>query len=310
MKAFFQILVFLPSVLLAPSVPAQPVGPQAVISRYQALRAAASTQPRPLPFYVESSERNGALSADVYAAVSQPFADMSPLLAMPATWCYFIPISLNIKACTQHRQDGAAYLTLYGGRDFYESPEDAYQVQYRFQPEVVRKDYLRLRLSAAHGPLGTKNYLIVLDMLPYEGQTLVHIHTSYRTGLLSRIATRLYLATLGRNRVGFSITGYDSDGKPIFIKGMAGIIERNALRYFLALHAYLDTRAVPAAERYDAMLRVWFGFTERYPKQLHEMDWPKYFQAKQHEHANQLELQKQIDAGHMPTASFFDDDSE
>lgn len=308
MKACFRILVFLSSLLLAPSVWAQAVGPQAVISRYQALRAAASSQPHPLPFFIESSERNGALSADVYAAFSQPFADISPLLAMPATWCYFIPISLNIKACTQHRKDGAAYLTLYGGRGSYESLENTYQVRYRFQPEVVRDDYLRLRLSAAHGPLGSKNYLIVLELLPYEGQTLVHVHTSYRTSILSRIASRLYLATLGRDKVGFSITGYDSDGKPIFIKGMKGLVERNALRYFLALDAYLETRAVPAAQRYDAMLKVWFEFTERYPKQLREMDWPEYLQDKQREHANQLELQKQIDAGHPPTVPFFDDD--
>lgn len=302
MKAFFSILVFLPGLLLSPPLWSQPVSPRAVISKYQALRAAASGTPYPLPFYIESSEKDDTLSGDVYAAVSQPFAELSPLLVLPATWCYFIPVSLNIKACTHHRQQGIAYLTIYGGRDVYEALASTYRLQYRFQPEVVRDDYLRLRLTAAKGPLGTSDYLIVLDMLPYEGGTLVHIHTSYHTSVLSRIAARLYLATLGRDKVGFSITGYDKNGKPIFVQGMKGLIERNALRYFLALQAYLDTRTVPAAKRYDALLKMWFGFTERYPKQLHEMGWAEYLHGKQREHENQLRLQKEIDGGERPAA--------
>ncbi len=36
-----------------------------------------------------------------------------------------------------------------------------------------------------------------------------------------------YLNTIGRDKVGFSITGYGSDGQPIYQDGMRGVIERN-----------------------------------------------------------------------------------
>ena len=82
----------------------------------------------------------------------------------------------------------------------------------------------------------------------------------------------------------------DSDGKPVFIKGLQGIIERNCMRYFLALQSYLDTASFPADKRFEASLNEWYDFTLKYKRQLYEVDRKDYLSAKHREYANRLQL--------------------
>lgn len=60
--------------------------------------------------------------------------------------------------------------------------------------------------------------------------------------------------------------------------GMAGRI---------AMQAYLDTLDEPAATRLDRRIQAWFAATERYPRQLHEMDGPAYLAMKRAEQDRQ-----------------------
>lgn len=47
------------------------------------------------------------------------------------------------------------------------------------------------------------------------------------------------------------------------------MIERNTMRYYLAIEAYLGAYTLPAAEQPERRLRDWFAAVERYPRQLH-----------------------------------------
>jgi hypothetical protein len=51
------------------------------------------------------------------------------------------------------------------------------------------------------------------------------------------IAMKTYLATLGSSKVGFTVTRRQSNGQPEYIRGMRGLVERNAMRYYLAIDA-------------------------------------------------------------------------
>ena len=77
----------------------------------------------------------------------------------------------------------------------------------------------------------------------------MHLSYSYGSGVAGRLAMQGYLATAGADKVGFTVTGRDGSGQPIYIGGVRGAIERNAMRYYLAIDAHLASlqRAAGAA---------------------------------------------------------------
>jgi hypothetical protein len=92
-----------------------------------------------------------------------------------------------------------------------------------------------------------------------------------------------YLATIGRDKVGFSIVGSRADGQPIYVRGTRGVIERNTMRYYVAIEAYLGTLALPPAQQFERRLAAWFAGIERYPAQLHELERGEYLEMKRGE---------------------------
>jgi hypothetical protein len=115
---------------------------------------------------------------------------------------------------------------------------------------------------------------------------------AYGYGAAARLAMQAYLATAGRDKVGFSITGKGEDGKPIYIDGVRGVVERNTMRYYLAIEAYLGAMGGPAGERQEKRLRTWFDATERYARQLHEMERDEYLTMKRSEVQRQRAAQQ------------------
>ena len=93
---------------------------------------------------------------------------------------------------------------------------------------------------------------------------------------------KTYLATLGRAKVGFTVTDH-KDGKPVYIDGVLGLLERNTMRYYLAIDAYLGATAVPVADQPEKRIRDWYASTERYAPQLHEMEQNDYLEMKRKE---------------------------
>ena len=102
---------------------------------------------------------------------------------------------------------------------------------------------------------------------------------SYAYGMGARLAMQAYLATIGHDKIGFSITGKNASGAPIYADGVRGVLERNTMRYYLAIESYLGARTVPAPQRLSRRLQDWFSATERYP-QLHEIERDAYLEMK------------------------------
>jgi hypothetical protein len=97
------------------------------------------------------------------------------------------------------------------------------------------------------------------------------------------MAMRGYLATIGRDKVGFSIVAKKSDGQPVYIGGTRGVVERNTMRYYLAIEAYLAALSVPPGKQLESRLSAWYAGVERYPLQLHELDRDEYLAMKRKE---------------------------
>lgn len=268
----------------------------ALLADYQVIRPELQHNPFGVPVYVHSRDQNDLLTAEVYGRLDYPLELIITALTEPAGWCDLVALTLNIKACVHDKQDERQLLTLYMGRKYYQPPDKAYQVCYRFQIVASTSSYFEVALTAPNGPLGTSDYRTVLQAVSVPGGTLIHIHSSYHPSTASRWATSVYLATLGREKVGFTPVGLDTDGQAVYVQGIRGTIERNTMRYYLALQAVLATWDLPVDDRFEARIQRWFALTERYRPQLHEMNRADYLQAKRREHGNQLHLQDTLTA--------------
>jgi hypothetical protein len=124
----------------------------------------------------------------------------------------------------------------------------------------------------------------MLEAVPLDAKrSFVHMSYAYAYGAAARLAMQAYLITAGRDKVGFSVTGTGKDGKPEYVDGVRGVVERNTMRYYLAIEAYLGALAAPAADQPDKRLNDWFAATERHALQLHEIERDEYMTMKRHE---------------------------
>lgn len=260
-------------------------GAQALRARFEALRLDAEGGPFGRPMRIDSRDGDGRLAGEVFALVRQPFARVEQALHEPRQWCEVMLLPFNTTHCAAPAGDAGQALALFIARRKGSDASDSYRLDFRFQVDELAPDYMRIRLRAAEGPLGTRDYHIALEAAPLDdGRTIVHLSYAYGYGTMSRMAMQTYLSTWGASKVGFSLEGRDGDGRPVLVKGMRGVIERNTMRYFLAIEAYLDSLPAPAGERLDRRLRLWFDATERFPQQLHEMDRDEYIAMKRREY--------------------------
>ena len=230
------------------------------------------------PLHIESAESNGALKGDVYALVEHPYSTVSAALTGAAPWCDIMIMPVNTKDCRIAQKGGATTLTLRIGRKYDQPIKDAYPIEFAYRVAETSPDYFAVRLDADTGPLSTHDYRVLVEATPAEdGKTFLHLRYSYGYGMAARIAMQAYLATAGAGKVGFSTAGNDLVG------GMRGVIERNTMRYYLAIDAYLDATGTPSAQRLEKRLATWFDSTEQYKRQLHEIDRDTYLAMKRKE---------------------------
>jgi hypothetical protein len=264
----------------------------ALRARHAALSEQLEHSPFPQHLHVESMEGPGASQGDVYAVIDYPIATVSDAFSSPANWCNALILHLNVKYCRPISRDGHAALSTAIGRNFDQPLSSAYRVEFTFRLAASRPDYVDVQLKARKGPLGTSNYLISLEAVGLEsGRAFVHLRYSYSHGLVGRLAMKTYLATSGSDKVGFTVIGDSNDPGPKFIGGVRGAIERNTVRYYLALDAYLGALATPAPARFEQSLERWFNATELYPRQLREIERDTYFAMKRSEYARQQTAQ-------------------
>lgn len=258
-------------------------------TRHQALAEQLANNPFQRPLYLESKQGDSQLQGDIYAEVEQPFSAAGPALQGIEQWCELLILHLNVKGCQASGTAAQAMLKLHVGRKFDQPLADAYPFEFHYQVEASEADYLRVALHAPQGPLGTRDYSIVLEVLALpEQRSFLHLSYAYRYGVAASLAMQGYLATGGRDKVGFSIVGTSASGEPQYLDGMRGVVERNTMRYYLAIDAYLGALSLPAAARLDKRLNDWHSSVERYPRQLHELDRTAYLSMKHQEIQRQL----------------------
>ena len=251
--------------------------------RYELLRPRMGTSPFDRPLVVDSGDDGGRIHGEIHGELDTPFAPLVAGLTSPDEWCALIALHINVKACTQEHTTEGDFLTVYSGHKVFEPIQSARAIRYSFLVSTARYDYIKVVLAAPTGPLGTREYEVAFEAMPIGGHTFVALSYAFRPSAASRVATAAYLATTGNNKAGFTIVGRGSDGRPKWIGGLRGIVERNAMRNFLALEAWLETRDVAAADRLERRLECMAALTARYPVQLVEMPAAEYVAIKRRE---------------------------
>ncbi|MDP9137734.1 MAG: hypothetical protein M3N38_06110 [Pseudomonadota bacterium] len=283
-------------VVCAPS-PARGQDAATLKARHEQLREQLAHNAFNRPLYLESSESSGHLKGEIYARLAQPYRVAGPVMQDIDQWCDLLILHLNVKACRIASSKGVPTLIVNLGRKFDQPLEDTYRVDFKYRVEASTPDYLRLELRADEGPVGTRDYRMRAEVVALEsGQSFLHLSYSYEFGIAAGLAMRGYLATGGRDKRGFSVVGHQPDGKPIHIDGTRGVIERNTMRYFIAIEAYLNALATPKAQRLEKRLNDWYSGIERYPEQLHELERNQYL-AMKHREVNRIE---KLRSGEVP----------
>jgi hypothetical protein len=253
-------------------------------ARHEALRERLASNSFHRPLVLESTQASGDLKGDAYAVVEQPFSAVGPALKDIEHWCDVLMLHLNVKHCSSAGKAPGEVLSLAVGRKFDQPLADAYRVQFAYAVQASTADYLRVQMAAAEGPMGTRDYRLTFEAVPLgDKRSFIHMSYAYGYGTAARIAMQAYLATAGRDKVGFSVTGKSEDGQPVYIDGVRGVVERNTMRYFLAIETYLAGLLVPAAEQAEKRINDWYAATERHPLQLHEMTRDDYLAMKRSE---------------------------
>lgn len=255
---------------------------------YTALGERLNHSPFRRALIIDSSGSSSHLQGDLYALVDYPFATVAASLSGPGQWCDVLILHLNTKYCRATVSGAGAALTVRIGKKYPELLGDAYPVAFAYRLASKTPNFLDIRLNADAGPLSTRDYLIQLAAIPVTGgRTFLHLTYSYAYGLTGQLAMYTYLATIGRDKVGFTLTGKQSNGLPDYIGGERGVVERNTMRYYLAIDAYLGSLAVPPSYRLEKRLQAWFDATEKYPRQLHELGKIDYLNMKRSEYQRQ-----------------------
>lgn len=240
------------------------------------------------PLYLNSIENPNDLKGEIYAVVDYPFNKVNAALNNPDHWCDALILHINVKYCHAASNKSERVLTMNIGNKVEQALADAYRIDLNYRNVSTASDYFAVELSAASGPLGTSDYLIWIEATPLnERQTFLHFTYAYAFGLASKLAMKTYLATIGRNKVGFTVNGKLSDGQPAYIKGIRGLVERNTMRYYLAIDSYIAESTSPHNEQLELRLQRWFSATEQYLPQLHEVEWVDYLAMKHMEYQRQ-----------------------
>ncbi len=248
--------------------------------RFAAWRARADGNPFGPQLFLQSSESERRLQGDVYALIDHPHQTVRSALSRAGAWCDILILHLNVKYC-RATTGSPEMLDVSIGRKFDQPLADAYALRFAFNTTSSGDDYLQVQLTAPTGPLGTHDYVIQTEVAPLDaGRSVLHMKYGYAYDTGARWAMQTYLATVARDKVGFTVMGKRASGEPQLVGGVRGVVERNAMRYYLAVTAYLGTRGLPAQQQQAQSLRDWFAATERHALQLHEMDLDAYLAMK------------------------------
>ena len=256
-------------------------------ARYVALSPQLEGSPIQPGLFVESTDNSRAPRGDAYAVIDYPFATVAAAFAQPTNWCESLILHLNVQYCRASSGEGRPQLAAALGKKTNQPLDDTHRINLLYKVALTSADYTRVELSSRKGPLGTGNYLIALELTALDEQrTFMHIQYSYTQGFMARLATSVYFSTSGRDKVGFTWIR-DEGGPPRLVRGIRGALERNTMRYYLALDAYLHTLGSPVPQRFEQSIERWFAGTERFARQLREVKHDDYIAMKRGQYLRQ-----------------------
>jgi hypothetical protein len=256
---------------------------QRLRSQYRAMAERLEQSPWGRPLLVQSSVLPNRMQGDIHALVDHDFADVHRELGNPQNWCDVVMLHPHTKYCRTDTGPDGTRLQLRIGTSGPQKIADAALVPLAYKAAVRMPDYDLLELRAHEGPMGTSDYRISLEVLALpDHRTFLHLTYAYTFNGIARLAMQTYLATLARDKVGFTIIG-QADAQPVYIAGLQGHVERNTMRYFLAITSFLDHARDPASTRTERRLQTWFDSAERYRRQLHELERDAYLKMKREE---------------------------
>jgi hypothetical protein len=276
------------------ATPSSGLGPEGLADKFHALENKLRKSSLGIPVYLESSAGSSTSDADMYGIVSYPFDVVRNELSLPSHWCDIVMPHINVRACTYEKLNDRWLLTIYNVNRFDQPLKDAYEMKFDFHTVVQQPEYFDISLDSREGPFHTKDHRFGFEAIPVDSvRTFVHLSYSYNYSFLGYIAMKSYLTLFGRGKVGFSITGV-KEGDPVYVTGIRGAIDRNVMRYYLGILAYLDALKFAPEQRFGKRINKWYDLTDRYRKQLSEMEKKEYMSLKKEDRENELRLQGEL----------------
>lgn len=260
----------------------------ALRAKYTEFSKQLQNNPYQRTLYLTSAESPHDLKGEIFAVVDYPFATVNLALNNPVDWCDVLILHVNVKYCHATSNKAGAVLAVNLGKEYELPLADTYRVVFNYREVITTPDYFAVALDAENGPLDTHGYHIWIEATTLkDGRTFLHFTYAYAFGLSGRLAMQGYLATVGRNKVGFTVTGKLPDGQPSYIQGVRGVVERNTMRYYLAINAYLAAMSSQPEDQLEKRLQNWYSGTELYTRQLHEVVRGDYLEMKRNEYQRQ-----------------------
>lgn len=286
---------------VAGTAEAQPAaGASRLTEKHDGLKEKLASNAYGRPLYLESTESGDLVSGNAYAVLDTPFQTVKTSFNNANTWCDVMILHINTKYCKVVAGSNPSVLKVHVGKKTPQTLDESFALDFTMRQVNASASLLVVQLNAEDGPMGTSNYRIELQAAPLEdNKTFMHLRYSYEYGLAGKLAMRGYLATAGRGKVGFSspaltANSNTANAKPSYVGGARGAVERNTMRYYLAIDAYLQSLSLPPASQVNARLEKWFEATEQYPVQLRETDKASYIAMKK------SELQRQQVSASLP----------
>ena len=286
MRTLTRLFLFYLCALLAAQAQGADLGEMQ--SLYRSLQPRLAQSPFQRELALDSTEASERLSGDIYATLDAPLANLELVNRSPLRWCEILLLLSNTKSCVVGRQDEAPSLQMRMGTKGPQALATTTPMNFKFETSAPQATVLETRLSSNSGPMGTKDGKLSVQAIAVgPNKSFIHLHYSYSSSLAGRLATGVYLQTLGRGKVGFSKEQAEAS-RPAdahWVGGVRGIIERNTMRYFMGLSCALQFAGTEApTQRFAQMAPCWYDDTERYPQQLHEMGRSEYLEMKRAEY--------------------------
>ena len=277
------------AVIPAAAADCMPLGHKTLSDKYHKIEENLHQSTLGMPVHIESSSEKNDSQGDIYGIIRYPFDVVEHELSNPANWCDIALLHLNVRGCSTENLADHPLLTVYNVNRYSQSMDKAYALKFEYRVDARAPGYFDILLVAPEGPFSTKDHRFNIEAMPIEeGSTLIHLRYSYKYSVLSYFVMKSYFSTFGSKKVGFTTAGAAGEGRPVYIGGLRGAVERNIMRYYLAIITWLDTPKSPAEQRFENQISRWYDLTALYKRQLAEAGKEEYLALKREDKKRRL----------------------